>query len=164
VRSLPPRPPACAGLTSAFRASFRPRNTLLISSTILLFLVAPIWVSARETSSFLFKPITLTALAIAMSILAYIAMSQDVLEEGRSKQRLYVLFARSPTRRSRPCSPVRSFPIHDHSCLHHLGNAVGNLQGRLRVDSRIPALLDDSIPRRAVHQAASSLLARRVGG
>jgi hypothetical protein len=27
-----------------------------------------------------------------MTILAYIAMSQDVLEEGRSKQRLYVSF------------------------------------------------------------------------
>ena len=32
----------------------------------------------------------LTVLTVAMSILAYIAMSQDVLEEGRSKQRLYV--------------------------------------------------------------------------
>jgi hypothetical protein len=32
----------------------------------------------------------LTVITIAMTILAYIAMSQDVLEEGRSKQRLYV--------------------------------------------------------------------------
>ena len=32
----------------------------------------------------------LTVLTVAMTILAYIAMSQDVLEEGRSKQRLYV--------------------------------------------------------------------------
>lgn len=31
---------------------------------------------------FFFKPLTLTALAVAMSILAYIAMSDDVLEEG----------------------------------------------------------------------------------
>ena len=34
----------------------------------------------------------LTVLTVAMTILAYIAMSQDVLEEGRSKQRLYVPF------------------------------------------------------------------------
>jgi len=32
----------------------------------------------------------LTVLTVAMTILAYIAMSQDVIEEGRSKQRLYV--------------------------------------------------------------------------
>lgn len=31
---------------------------------------------------FFFKPLTLTALTVAMSIMAYIAMSNDVIEEG----------------------------------------------------------------------------------
>ncbi|QRV77681.1 phosphatidyl serine synthase [Ceratobasidium sp. AG-Ba] len=45
----------------------------------------------HDTSvEFFFKPLTLTALAIAMSILTYIAMSDDVLEEGRDKKRLGV--------------------------------------------------------------------------
>ena len=34
------------------------------------------------TPRFFFKPLTLTALTIAMSVMAYIAMSNDVLEEG----------------------------------------------------------------------------------
>ncbi|CAE6448392.1 unnamed protein product [Rhizoctonia solani] len=45
----------------------------------------------HDTSvEFFFKPITLTALTIAMSIMAYIAMSNDVLEEGKDKKRLGV--------------------------------------------------------------------------
>lgn len=39
---------------------------------------------------FLFKPITLTALGIALAALAYVAMSSDVLEEGQDKSRWYV--------------------------------------------------------------------------
>ncbi|EUC63415.1 phosphatidylserine synthase [Rhizoctonia solani AG-3 Rhs1AP] len=45
----------------------------------------------HDTSvEFFFKPITLTALTIAMSIMAYVAMSNDVLEEGKDKKRLGV--------------------------------------------------------------------------
>ncbi|CAE6418126.1 unnamed protein product [Rhizoctonia solani] len=45
----------------------------------------------HDTSvEFFFKPITLTALTIGMSIMAYIAMSNDVLEEGKDKKRLGV--------------------------------------------------------------------------
>ena len=47
----------------------------------------------RLTSSlrFFYKPITLSALACGLVILAYVAMTQDVLEEGRDKRRVYVL-------------------------------------------------------------------------
>lgn len=37
---------------------------------------------------FFYHPLTLTALAIGMSILAYVATTNDVLEEGRDKRRL----------------------------------------------------------------------------
>ena len=50
----------------------------------------------------------LTVLTVAMTILAYIAMSQDVLEEGRSKQRLYV-----PSRTLLPPEPFSPLlPLH----------------------------------------------------
>lgn len=39
---------------------------------------------------FFFRPLTLTALALALGALAYIATTQDVLEEGRDKKRMYV--------------------------------------------------------------------------
>ncbi|KAF8329460.1 phosphatidyl serine synthase-domain-containing protein [Cantharellus anzutake] len=43
----------------------------------------------NDTSvGFFFKPATLTALAIMLAILAYVAISKDVLEEGRDKQLL----------------------------------------------------------------------------
>ncbi|KAB5595898.1 hypothetical protein CTheo_662 [Ceratobasidium theobromae] len=42
------------------------------------------------SSEFFFKPLTLTALTVAMSIMAYIAMSNDVIEEGKDKKRLGV--------------------------------------------------------------------------
>ncbi|KAJ6508243.1 phosphatidyl serine synthase-domain-containing protein [Mycena sanguinolenta] len=43
----------------------------------------------RDTSvEFFYKPITLTALAGLMVLLAYLAMSQDVLAEGKDKRRL----------------------------------------------------------------------------
>ncbi|KAF7348190.1 Phosphatidylserine synthase 2 [Mycena sanguinolenta] len=46
----------------------------------------------HDTSvEFFYKPITLTALACLMVLLAYLAMSQDVLQEGRDKRRLWVL-------------------------------------------------------------------------
>jgi phosphatidylserine synthase 2 len=37
---------------------------------------------------FLYRPMTLSAFAVGFGILAYIAMSQDVLEEGRDKRRV----------------------------------------------------------------------------
>ncbi|EGN93988.1 hypothetical protein SERLA73DRAFT_189140 [Serpula lacrymans var. lacrymans S7.3] len=43
----------------------------------------------HDTSiEFFYKPITLTALAFGMGALAYVAMTQDVLEEGRDKRRV----------------------------------------------------------------------------
>lgn len=41
---------------------------------------------------FFYKPITLSALGAGMAILAYVATTQDVLEEGRDKRRVSVLF------------------------------------------------------------------------
>ena len=46
---------------------------------------------------FFYKPITLTALGVGMAVLAYVAMTQDVLKEGEEKKRMYVLSLR-PTR------------------------------------------------------------------
>jgi phosphatidylserine synthase 2 len=39
---------------------------------------------------FFYKPITLTALGFGLAALAYVAMTQDVLEEGRDKRRVCV--------------------------------------------------------------------------
>jgi hypothetical protein len=39
---------------------------------------------------FFYKPVTLSALAIGLTALAYVAMSQDVLAEGRDKRRVQV--------------------------------------------------------------------------
>ncbi|TDL17759.1 phosphatidylserine synthase 2 [Rickenella mellea] len=48
----------------------------------------------HDTSvEFFFKPLTLTALAIGISIIAYVATTNDVLEEGRDKRRLGVYAA-----------------------------------------------------------------------
>ncbi|KIL00211.1 hypothetical protein PAXRUDRAFT_821916 [Paxillus rubicundulus Ve08.2h10] len=48
----------------------------------------------HDTSvEFFYKPITLTALTFGLAALAYIAMSQDVLEEGRDKRRVGVYAA-----------------------------------------------------------------------
>jgi hypothetical protein len=51
-------------------------------------------VSATDTKHlrFFYKPITLTALAVALSALAWIATTQDVIEEGRDKSRMYVAY------------------------------------------------------------------------
>ena len=40
---------------------------------------------------FFFRPVTLTVLAFALGALAYIATTEDVLQEGRDKRRVYVL-------------------------------------------------------------------------
>ncbi|KAF7299857.1 Phosphatidylserine synthase 2 [Mycena chlorophos] len=50
----------------------------------------------HDTSvEFFYKPITLTALAVVLVIMAYTAMSQDVLEEGGDKRRIGVYAALS---------------------------------------------------------------------
>lgn len=46
--------------------------------------------SYRDLSRFFYKPITLTALSVGLAALAYIAMTPDVLAEGRDKRRVYV--------------------------------------------------------------------------
>jgi phosphatidylserine synthase 2 len=44
----------------------------------------------QDTSiEFFYKPVTLTALAVALAALGYVATTQDVLEEGRDKRRVY---------------------------------------------------------------------------
>ncbi|EIM81393.1 PSS-domain-containing protein [Stereum hirsutum FP-91666 SS1] len=48
----------------------------------------------RDNSvEFFYKPITLTALAACLAVLAYVAMTQDVLEEGGDKRRVGVYAA-----------------------------------------------------------------------
>ncbi|KAI9452451.1 phosphatidylserine synthase 2 [Russula earlei] len=48
----------------------------------------------QDTSvEFFYKPVTLTALAAALAALGYVAMTQDVLEEGRDKRRMGVYAA-----------------------------------------------------------------------
>jgi len=48
----------------------------------------------RDTSvEFFFHPFTLSALAFGISALAYVATTNDVLEEGKDKRRLFVLRA-----------------------------------------------------------------------
>ena len=42
------------------------------------------------TLRFLYNTITLSVLYVALGILAYVAATQDVLEEGRDKRRVYV--------------------------------------------------------------------------
>jgi len=41
---------------------------------------------------FFYQPVTLSALACGLIVLAYVATTQDVLEEGRDKRRMYVLY------------------------------------------------------------------------
>jgi len=48
----------------------------------------------HDTSvEFFYKPITLSALAFGLIVLAYVATTQDVLEEGRDKRRVGVYAA-----------------------------------------------------------------------
>jgi hypothetical protein len=44
--------------------------------------------SSNSVSRFFFRPVTLTVLAFAFAALAYVATTQDVLEEGRDKRRV----------------------------------------------------------------------------
>jgi hypothetical protein len=42
---------------------------------------------------FFYKPITLSALSVGLVLLAYVATTQDVLQEGKDKRQLYVCCA-----------------------------------------------------------------------
>lgn len=44
----------------------------------------------EQSWRFLYKPITLSVLTAGLVVLAYVAMSQDVIEEGREKRTMYV--------------------------------------------------------------------------
>jgi hypothetical protein len=47
-------------------------------------------INVHYPSRFFYKPVTLSALSVGLGALAYVAMTQDVLEEGRDKRRVYV--------------------------------------------------------------------------
>ena len=86
---------------------------------------------APTACRFFYKPITLTALTIGLAALAYVAMTQDVLEEGRDKRRMYVP-------------------------LFLLGHAAQFLLQRgICRPGFLSHVLDDSVPRRAFRSAAS---------
>lgn len=63
------------------------RNMIQASSMFLLFLLIQL---LNFFNRFFYKPLTLSALAGGLIVLAYIAMTQDVLEEGQDKRRMYV--------------------------------------------------------------------------
>jgi phosphatidylserine synthase 2 len=46
------------------------------------------WLREIRLQRFFYKPITLTALTFGLGALAYVATTQDVLEEGRDKRRV----------------------------------------------------------------------------
>jgi hypothetical protein len=56
-----------------------------------VYLGTIIWAPDNHDSlRFFYRPLTLTALALALGALAYVATTQDVLAEGRDKRRVYV--------------------------------------------------------------------------
>ncbi|KAH6912651.1 phosphatidylserine synthase 2 [Coprinopsis sp. MPI-PUGE-AT-0042] len=55
--------------------------------------IEPFQETHDTTVEFFYKPITLTALSCGLAVLAYVAMSQDVLEEGRDKRRIGIYAA-----------------------------------------------------------------------
>lgn len=50
--------------------------------------IQPFDTTTDTSVEFFYKPITLTVLTVALSILAYVAMSTDVLQEGEEKKTL----------------------------------------------------------------------------
>ncbi|KAH9851756.1 phosphatidyl serine synthase-domain-containing protein [Lenzites betulinus] len=53
--------------------------------------ITPFQEQHDTTIEFFYKPITLTALGLGMAVLAYVAMTQDVLREGNEKKRIGIL-------------------------------------------------------------------------
>lgn len=48
--------------------------------------------SVQRFHRFFYKPLTLTTLGLGLIVLAYVATTQDVLEEGKDKRRVYANF------------------------------------------------------------------------
>ena len=65
---------------------------------------------------FFYRPLTLTALALALGALAYVATTQDVLEEGRDKRRVYVSSHTSIPSLDTKTLTVVYMPQSCHSC------------------------------------------------
>ena len=84
---------------------------------------------------FFYKPITLTALAFGLIVLAYVATTQDVLEEGQDKRRVYVFLSF--------CLEFQlnhpQWGLCSYCCLSHV--------------------LNDPIPRWTIHKTPSCILA-----
>jgi len=93
------------------------------------------WV--RHLWRFFYKPVTLSALTFGLVVLAYVAMTQDVLEEGRDKRRVYVV-----------C-------LANHSW--HLLNPPP--QRRICSHRILPNVLYAPVPWRSLHSASPSILA-----
>lgn len=89
---------------------------------------------------FFYKPLTLSALACGLVVLAYIAMTQDVLEEGRDKRRVY--------------------ESHSYSCDLPF---IISVKWGLRSDCVVSPIRDDSVSRWPFHSPSSSLLAYNFG-
>ena len=59
---------------------------------------------------------TLTALAVALAALGYVATTQDVLEEGRDKRRVYAFMYALVERCVDECTGERMLPLPASSC------------------------------------------------
>ena len=59
---------------------------------------------------------TLTALAVALAALGYVATTQDVLEEGRDKRRVYAFSYAFVERFVDECAGVLMLPLLASSC------------------------------------------------
>ena len=89
---------------------------------------------------FFYKPITLTALSVGLAALAYIAMSPDVLAEGRDKRRVYAFSV-----------PVFTCPDLMLDLIH--------IQRRLRRCGILLDVLRDPVQGWPIHTTTSGLLA-----
>lgn len=65
-----------------------PASSTLISDIPIFFKLISKY---AQRLRFFYKPVTLSVLGVALAILAYVATTQDVLEEGRDKRRVYVV-------------------------------------------------------------------------
>jgi hypothetical protein len=67
------------------------KNVRTPASSKITFLISYLILHENFLRRFFYKPVTLTALAIALAALGYVATTQGVLEEGRDKRRVYAL-------------------------------------------------------------------------
>ena len=76
-----------------------------------------VWASDNNVPlRFFYRPLTLTALALALGALAYVATTQDVLEEGRDKRRVCVPFSMLTPSLGTEVLKVGYMPLSRHSC------------------------------------------------